>query len=67
MSQLTAYFCEALPLRKSYATHLLQKGPDFRYIQEILGHKGPKATMIYTCVTKRDLQEIKSPFDDMYL
>jgi integrase/recombinase XerD len=54
-------------LRHSYATHLLQSGTDIRYIQEILGHKDPKTTMIYTRVTMHDLRSIKSPFDDMDL
>ncbi|RLD18256.1 MAG: integrase [Bacteroidetes bacterium] len=54
-------------LRHSYATHLLQSGTDIRYIQEILGHRDPKTTMIYTRVTMHDLRSIKSPFDDMDL
>lgn len=52
-------------LRHSYATHLLESGTDLRYIQEILGHKSSKTTEIYTHVSKKDIQQIKSPFDDL--
>lgn len=53
-------------LRHSFATHLMERGVNIRYIQSALGHASTKTTEIYTRVLGINSKTLTSPLDTLY-
>ncbi len=49
--------------RHCFATHLLESGYDIRTVQELMGHKDVKTTMVYTQVMNKGPLGVRSPLD----
>lgn len=53
-------------LRHSFATHLMQRGVNIRYIQSALGHASSKTTEVYTRIIAINNKTLTSPLDSLY-
>jgi integron integrase len=52
--------------RHSYAIHLLEEGYDIRAVQQWLGHKNIRNTMVYRRLIHRKIVSPKSPLDTFF-
>ncbi|MDT8318732.1 MAG: tyrosine-type recombinase/integrase, partial [bacterium] len=58
-----------LPMKQAgnFATHMLENGLNIRKLQQLPGHADVKTTEIYTHVMDRDIAQLKSPLDSLFL
>jgi len=54
-----------VPVSEKLVGILLESGTDLRFIRELLGHSSSRTTELYTHVSIKSIQNIKSPFDDL--
>jgi integron integrase len=54
-------------LRHTFATCVLESGTNIRILQELLGHADVKTTEIYTHVMDKDISQISSPLENLFL
>lgn len=52
-------------LRHSYATHLLERGVPLPVIQELLGHRSPRTTLVYTHLTEPSVVRVRETIDEL--
>jgi integrase/recombinase XerD len=52
-------------LRHTIPTHSLENGADLRYIQSMMGHESSRTTEVYTHITTKGFDQIKSPLDNL--
>jgi len=50
-------------LRHNFATNLYEAGVDIRIIQKLLGHKSLSSTMVYTRISQKTVDAVRSPLD----